>query len=182
MIGSVFAVAAAKNAELFQQQDSWFYPAQWRDVLIANITFNVDLQILGLNFAKIIARAITAKENELLRSASEASCCFETYAVSPDPFKEFPDAEEPFAYQEKSFFRSDESKFKYLDERMNDVYKAVHFLLSPAQFKKVKQDQIAWLKQRDATKAVAGKSELTEQRIKALQQLAWPGKKEDKEQ
>jgi len=65
---------------------------------------------------------------------------------------------------------------------MNDVYKVVHFLLSPAQFKKVKQDQIAWLKQRDATKAVADKSELTEQRIKALQQLAWPGKKEDKEQ
>ena len=55
--------------------------------------------------------------------------------------------QEPFAYEEKSFFRSDESKFKYLDERMNDVYKAVHFLLSPAQFQKVKQEQIAWLKQ-----------------------------------
>jgi uncharacterized protein YecT (DUF1311 family) len=128
------------------------------------------------------ARAITPKENELLQSASEASCCFETYAVSPDPFKEYPDAEEPFAYEEKSFFRSDESKFKYLDERMNDVYKAVHFLLSPAQFQRVKQEQIAWLKQRDATKTLAEKSELTQQRIKVLQELAWPGKKELKEE
>jgi len=128
------------------------------------------------------ARAITAKENELLHSASEASCCFETYAVSPDPFKEYPDAEEPFAYQEKSFFRSDESKFKYLDERMNDVYKAVHFLLSPAQFQKVKQEQIAWLKQRDAMKTPAEKSELTQQRIKVLHELAWPGKKELEEE
>src|SRR6266705_6855220 len=85
-------------------------------------------------------------------------------------------------YEEKSFFRSDESKFKYLDERMNDVYKAVHFLLSPAQFQKVKQGQIAWLKQRDATKTMAEKSELTQQRIKVLQGLAWPGKKELKEE
>jgi len=65
-------------------------------------------------------------------------------------FKEYPDAEEPFAYEEKSFFRSDESKFKYLDERMNDVYKAVHFLLSPGTVSKVKQEQIGWLRQRDA--------------------------------
>src|SRR5439155_24822331 len=103
----------------------------------------------------------------------------ETYAVSPDPFKEYPDAEEPFAYQVKSFFRSDESKFKYLDERMNDVYKAVHFLLSQAQFQKVKQQQMDWLKQRDATKAVPDNCQLTEQRIKALQQLSWAGKKGD---
>jgi uncharacterized protein YecT (DUF1311 family) len=65
---------------------------------------------------------------------------------------------------------------------MNDVYKAVHFLLSPAQFQKVKQEQIAWLKQRDATKTPAEKSELTQQRIKVLQELAWPGKKELKEE
>jgi len=128
------------------------------------------------------ARAITAKENELLQSASEASCCFETYAVSPDPFKEYPDAEEPFAYEEKSFFRSDESKFKYLDERMNDVYKAIHFLLSPANFSKIKQDQIAWLKKREASNSIAEKCGLTEERIKTLQQLVWPDKKEAEEQ
>ena len=50
------------------------------------------------------ARAITAKEDELLQSASEASCCFEVYAVSPDPFKEYPDAEEPFAYRREIVF------------------------------------------------------------------------------
>jgi len=128
------------------------------------------------------ARAITAKDNEMLQSASEASCCFEVYAVSPEPFKEFPDAEEPLSYNEKSFFRSEESKFKYLDERMNDVYKAVHFVLSLSEFAKVKQDQIAWLKKRDANNSVAEKSKLTEERIKVLRQLVWPDKKKANEQ
>src|SRR5437660_8026759 len=128
------------------------------------------------------ARAITAKDNEMLQSASEASCCFEVYAVSPEPFKEFPDDKEPLSYNEKSFFRSEESKFKYLDERMNDVYKAVHFVLSPPEFAKVKQDQIAWLKKRDANNSVAEKSKLTEERIKVLRQLVWPDKKKANEQ
>ena len=128
------------------------------------------------------ARAITAKDNEMLQSASEASCCFEVYAVSPEPFKEFPDAKEPLSYNEKSFFRSEESKFKYLDERMNDVYKAVHFVLSPPEFAKAKQDQIAWLKKRDANNSVAEKSKLTEERIKVLRQLVWPDKKKANEQ
>ena len=127
-------------------------------------------------------RALTAKQNELLQTASEASCCFEVYAVSPEAFKDFPDAEEPFAYGEKSVFRSEETKFKYLDERMNDVYKAVHFLLSPANFSNVKRDQIAWLKKREASNSIAEKCSLTEARIKALQQLVWPGKKETEQQ
>jgi uncharacterized protein YecT (DUF1311 family) len=156
-------------------------PKQLEDTKTYYALFQGTFDPISKNWTASSARAITAKEDELLQSASEASCCFETYAVSPDPFKEYPDAEEPFAYEEKSFFRSDESKFKYLDERMNDVYKAVHFLLSPAQFQKVKQEQIAWLKQRDATKPLADKSELTQQRIKVLQELAWPGKKERKE-
>jgi uncharacterized protein YecT (DUF1311 family) len=156
-------------------------PKQLEDTKTYYALFQGTFDPISKKWTASSARAITAKEDELLQSASEASCCFETYAVSPDPFKEYPDAEEPFAYEEKSFFRSDESKFKYLDERMNDVYKAVHFLLSPAQFQKVKQEQIAWLKKRDATKPLAEKSELTQQRIKVLQELAWPGKKERKE-
>ena len=127
-------------------------------------------------------RALSAKQNELLQTASEASCCFESYAVSPEAFKDYPDAEEPFAYNEKSVFRSEETKLKYLDERMNDVYKAIHFLLSPGNFSKVKQDQIAWLKKREASNSIAEKCSLTEARIKALQQLVWPGKKETEQQ
>ena len=34
----------------------------------------------------------------------------------------------------------------------------------------------------EATKTLAEKSELTQQRIKVLQELAWPGKKELKEE
>jgi uncharacterized protein YecT (DUF1311 family) len=127
-------------------------------------------------------RGLTAEQNELLQTASEASCCFEVYAVSPEAFKDYPDAEEPFAYNEKSVFRSEETKFKYLDESMNDVYTAVHFLLSPANFSKVKQDQIAWLKKREASNSIPEKCRLTEERIKALQQVVWPGKKEAEQQ
>ena len=127
-------------------------------------------------------RALSAKQNELLQTASEASCCFTVYAVSPEAFKDYPNAGEPFAYNEKSVFRSEETKFKYLDESMNDVYKAVHFLLSPANFSNVKQDQIEWLKKREATNSVAEKCSLTEERIDALQQLIWPGKKEAEQQ
>ena len=127
-------------------------------------------------------RALSAKQNELLQTASEASCCFEVYAVSPEAFKDFPDAEEPFAYGEKSVFRSEETKFKYLEERMNNVYKAVHFLLSPANFSNVKRDQIAWLKKREASASIPEKCGLTEERIKALQQLVWPEKGEAEQQ
>ena len=69
-------------------------------------------------------------------------------------------------------FRSEDEKFKDLDERLNKVYQAVRFLL-PNHFGKVKQEQITWLKTRDAGKSVEEKSKLTENRIKALQDLLW---------
>ncbi len=55
---------------------------------------------------------------------------------------------------------------------MNETYQAVRFLL-PARFAKVKEEQIAWLKQRDAKDSAAEKSKLTAARIKALQDLLW---------
>jgi hypothetical protein len=127
------------------------------------------------------ARALTAKEDELLRRASQ-DYTGPGLSVSPDAFKEFPTAEEPLAYEEKSVFRSEETKFKYLDDAMNDVYKAAHFLLSPAEFTNLKQDQIPWLKKRDANNSVAEKCDLTQERIKTLQQFLWPTRKETKEQ
>ncbi|HWY39996.1 MAG TPA: lysozyme inhibitor LprI family protein [Chthoniobacterales bacterium] len=72
-----------------------------------------------------------------------------------------------------SVFRSEKEKFDALDERLNQVYQAVRSLLPPNRFAKVKQEQLAWVKTRDVAKSVEEKSKLTEDRIKALQDLLW---------
>jgi uncharacterized protein YecT (DUF1311 family) len=56
---------------------------------------------------------------------------------------------------------------------MNDVYQAVQAVTPPDRFAKVKQEQIAWLKTRDAAQSVEEKAKLTESRIKALHELLW---------
>jgi len=72
-----------------------------------------------------------------------------------------------------SVFSSEEEKADALDKIMNDIYAAVRSLLPPGRFAKVKQEQIAWLKTRDATQSAEEKSKLTENRIRALQDLLW---------
>ena len=68
---------------------------------------------------------------------------------------------------------SDEEKATQRDQEMNDVYKGVRAVFAPARFAKVRQEQIAWLKKRDAAISATEKCELTEARIKALQDLLW---------
>jgi len=71
------------------------------------------------------------------------------------------------------FVSSEEKKAERLDERMNKVYKNLRVVLPPARFAKVHQEQVAWLKKRDAAKSVEEKSKLTEERTRALRDLAW---------
>ena len=127
------------------------------------------------------ARSISAKENETLDRAS-TGYSDEELQVSPEAFKDLTaDAEEPLVSDGKNLFRSEETKFKYLDDHLNDVYKAIRLLLSPAEFAKIKQEQIAWLKKRDASNSVATKSKLTEERSEALQKLVWVEKKSEEQ-
>jgi uncharacterized protein YecT (DUF1311 family) len=72
-----------------------------------------------------------------------------------------------------SVFSSEQEKFDALDRMMNDVYQAVQAVTPPDRFAKVKQQQIAWLKIRDAANSIEEKSKLTEQRIQSLQDLLW---------
>jgi uncharacterized protein YecT (DUF1311 family) len=156
-------------------------PKQLEDVKTYYALFQGTFDAHSRKWIASSARALTAKENELLEHASENY--FDEYlVVSPEAFKDLPAAEEPMLSDGKMLFRSDETKFKYLDEHMNDVYKATHLLLLPAEFAKVKQDQIAWLKKRDASNSAAEKYELTEERIEALQQLVRPNRKKAKQQ
>ncbi len=70
-------------------------------------------------------------------------------------------------------FPDDAAKAKYLDEQLNAVYKGLRFILPPARFAEIKQEQIAWLKQRDAAGSDAQKLKLIDARITALQDLLW---------
>jgi hypothetical protein len=72
-----------------------------------------------------------------------------------------------------SVYRSENEKFDALDTELNAVYQAVRLLLPANRFAKIKQEQIAWVKNRDAAKSVEEKSKLTEDRIRTLQDLLW---------
>lgn len=72
-----------------------------------------------------------------------------------------------------SIFNTEEEKFDALDTQLNAVYGAVRTLLPPNRFAKIKQEQIAWVKNRDASKSVEEKSKLTQDRISVLQDLLW---------
>jgi uncharacterized protein YecT (DUF1311 family) len=119
------------------------------------------------------ARPLTSKENDLLESAS-TSYDAAKYQVSPEAFKDSPDdAEEPLFVGDNVCFRSEASEFKYVDDKMNEVYKAARIILSPSEFAKVQVDQRGWLKKRDATASLGEKSKLTIARIEALQDASW---------
>jgi uncharacterized protein YecT (DUF1311 family) len=72
-----------------------------------------------------------------------------------------------------SVFSSEQEKFDALDKMMNDVYQAVRAVIPPDRFAQTKQEQIAWLKTRDAAQSVEEKAKLTESRIRTLQELLW---------
>ena len=72
-----------------------------------------------------------------------------------------------------SVFSSEQEKFDALDKIMNDVYQVVRAFTPLDRFAEVKQEQIVWLKTRDAAGSVEEKSKLTESRIKTLQELLW---------
>jgi hypothetical protein len=74
---------------------------------------------------------------------------------------------------EQNSFANDEDKLSWLDERMNGVYTIARLMLPAGRFATVKQEQINWLKQRDAATSIQQKSDLLIARIKVLQELVW---------
>lgn len=66
-----------------------------------------------------------------------------------------------------------QDKTEWLDERMNEVYNAVRVVFPPNRLAKIKQEQIEWLKKRDAASSPEEKNKLIEARIRALQDLLW---------
>ncbi len=70
-------------------------------------------------------------------------------------------------------FTAEEGKLSSLDQRLNDVFRVVRFVLSPERFGEVKRDQIEWLKRRDVLGSIREQCKFYEARIRALQALLW---------
>lgn len=68
---------------------------------------------------------------------------------------------------------SEEEKATALDENMNAVYAGLRIVLPRDRFAKVRQEQVTWLKQRDAASSAEVKCQLLEARTKALDDLLW---------
>jgi uncharacterized protein YecT (DUF1311 family) len=70
-------------------------------------------------------------------------------------------------------FQTQDEKAKWLDQQMNAAYTTARLILPSARFAEVKQEQIKWLKQRDAATSMEEKCNLMVARIKTLQELLW---------
>jgi uncharacterized protein YecT (DUF1311 family) len=75
--------------------------------------------------------------------------------------------------EEGTIFADEDSRLQWHDDRLNETYAAVRSILPAERFAAVKKEQIAWLKQLEATDTPAKKCELIAARIKELRKLVW---------
>lgn len=68
---------------------------------------------------------------------------------------------------------ADNDTEEQLDGRLNNAYNGLRVILPAARFAKIKAEQLAWLKTRDATKDEKERRKLVAQRLEALQDLLW---------
>ena len=84
-----------------------------------------------------------------------------------------PKPEEPPDGYAGTVVASEQEKIEAIEKLLNEVYDAVRVVLSHDQFGKVRQEQIAWLNEREKAGSAEAKCRLTESRIKKLQELVW---------
>ncbi|HXY60866.1 MAG TPA: lysozyme inhibitor LprI family protein [Chthoniobacterales bacterium] len=124
-------------------------PKQFDDVKTYYALFQGTYDLAAKKWTVTDVRSITSEQDDAL-----------TAGYQPPDFKNIT-------------YATDEDRARSLDEQMNSVYKAAKFVLPPARFAKVKQEQTEWLKRRDATPAVKAQCELIEKRIRDLQDVLW---------
>jgi uncharacterized protein YecT (DUF1311 family) len=140
-------------------------PKQFDDVKTYYALFQGIYDLATKKWTATDTRSINSEQSDALESAYQDNLGVHMI-VAADPAQ----APEDFT---GSVFSSEEEKADALDKIMNDVYQAVRCILPANRFAKVKQEQVAWLKTRDAAHSVEEKSKLTESRIKTLQDLLW---------
>ena len=126
-------------------------PKQFDDVKTYYAVFQGTFDVAAKKWIVTDARSINAEQDDALAAA-------------------YSDLEQDFEHRT---FQNEEDKAELLDETMNNVYRAVQFILPPARFAAVKREQIEWLKKRNAAPSTDEKCKLMEARIKALQELVW---------
>ena len=140
-------------------------PKRFEDVRTYYALFQGTFDVESKTWTATDTHSINSEQSDALDSAYQDNFA-ERMIVAVDPAK----APENFT---GSVFSSEEEKVDALDKMMNDVYQAVRYVLPANRFTNVKQEQIAWLKTRDAARSSEEKSKLTESRIKTLQDLLW---------
>jgi uncharacterized protein YecT (DUF1311 family) len=140
-------------------------PKQFEDVKTYYALFQGTFDLASKTWIATDARSIGSEQDDVLESAYQDD--FAKHMIVAADSAQVPDN---FS---GTVFSSEEEKADALDRRMNDVYDAVRFVLPPDRFARVKQEQIAWLKTRDAAHSAEEKSKLTENRIRVLQNLLW---------
>jgi uncharacterized protein YecT (DUF1311 family) len=140
-------------------------PKQFEDVKTYYALFQGTFDLASKKWIATDARSIGSEQDDALESAYQDD--FAKHMIVAADSAQVP---ENFS---GTVFSSEEEKADALDRRMNDVYDAVRFVLPPDRFARVKQEQIAWLKTRDAAHSAEDKSKLTENRIRVLQNLLW---------
>jgi len=140
-------------------------PKQFPDQPSNYAMFQGTFDLKSGNWSQSSARKISSEQIDALQTSYDDNFAKHMIVVTSPA-----QAPEDFT---GSVFSSEEEKADALDKMMNDVYHAVRSVLPPDRFAKVKQEQVAWLKTRDAVHSVEEKSKLTENRIRALQDLLW---------
>ena len=140
-------------------------PKQFEDVKTYYALFQGTFDVESRKWVTTDARSINSAQADLLESAYEDN--FAKHMIVVAHSEQVP---EDFNGR---VFSSEEEKADALDRMMNDVYHAVGFVLPPDRFAKIKQEQITWLKTRDAAHPAEEKSKLTDKRIRILQDLLW---------
>jgi uncharacterized protein YecT (DUF1311 family) len=140
-------------------------PKQFENVKTYYALFQGTFDLSSRKWTVTDSRSINSEQDDVLGSVYDDDFAKHMIVAADD--KQVP---ESFT---GSVFRTEEEKFDALDKQLNQVYQAVRSLLPPNRFAKAKQEEVAWVKARDSAKSVEEKSKLTEDRIRALQNLLW---------
>ena len=140
-------------------------PKQFEDVKTYYALFQGTFDVESKKWVTTDTRSINSEQADSLESAYQDN--FAKHIIVAAHSEKVP---EDFNGR---VFSSEEEKSDALDRVMDDVYHAVRFFLPPDRFAKIKQEQITWLKTRDAAESVEKKTKLTENRIRVLQDLLW---------
>jgi len=140
-------------------------PKQFEDVKTYYALFQGTFDVESKKWVTTDARSINSAQADSLESAYQDN--FAKHMIVAAHSEQVP---EDF---NGSVFSSEEEKADALDRMINDVYHAVGFVLPPDRFAKIKEEQITWLKTRDAAHPAEEKSKLTDKRIRILQDLLW---------